>query len=144
MNVVSVQPRSFRYSRLFAWGFVILVSLLVVAIVVLFREDSASCVEPGPEQFVSGEPCLIQPGMNQELIGLHVPWAIGAPAINRDGKLTERNPEYPNFPFDTVRLWDTRTAWLNLESEQDQWDFSNLDSHIDQATLPLERYLETL
>ena len=69
----------------------------------------------------------------QPLIGMHVPWAIGGPAIERDGSLSMRAPEYPDFPMDSVRLWDTRTAWLNLEPRQDQWDFTNLDAHIAQA-----------
>ena len=71
--------------------------------------------------------------MQESLIGLHVPWAIGGPAIERDGARSERAPEFPDFPVPTVRLWDTRTTWLNLEPRQDLWDFSNLDAHIEQA-----------
>jgi hypothetical protein len=104
-----------------------------MASLLFVNQGTARCEEPGQGKSGSGEPCVIQPGMEQELIGLHVPWAIGGPAIERDGTLTERRPEYPDFPVSTVRLWDTRTAWLNLEPRQDLWDFSNLDAHIEQA-----------
>jgi len=133
---VNIQPqRSHRpwSSRILVWGLGPLVAALAVAIWLFVNQSSAPCEEPGQDQSGSDEPCVIQPGMEQELIGLHVPWAIGGPAIERDGTLTERSPEYPDFAFATVRLWDTRTAWLNLEPAQDLWDFSNLDAHIDQA-----------
>jgi hypothetical protein len=70
---------------------------------------------------------------SKSIIGLHVPWAIGGPAIERDGSLSQREPEWPDVPVQGIRLWDTRTAWLNMEPRQDLWDFSNLDAHIEQA-----------
>lgn len=69
------------------------------------------------------------------VIGLHVPWAIGGPAIERDGTLSQRGPEWPNVPVQGIRLWDSRTAWLNLEPRQNLWDFSNLDAHVQQAQI---------
>ena len=133
MNVAAPRSWSLQRPRYLAWGIVLLITSVVIATVLVFSQDSPPCLEPGQVQSVPGEPCVIQPGMSQELIGIHVPWAIGGPAIERDGTLTERSAEYPDFSFDTVRLWDTRTAWLNLEPAQDQWDFTNLDAHIDQA-----------
>lgn len=32
-----------------------------------------------------------------------------------------------------LRLWDTRTAWLNLQPRRDLWDFSHLDAHLARA-----------
>lgn len=133
MNVAPPQSRRLQRPRYLAWGIVLLITSLLVATVLVFSQDSPDCVGPNQVQSVPGGPCVTQPGMSQELIGLHVPWAIGGPAIERDGTLNERSPKYPDFAIDTVRLWDTRTAWLNLEPAQDQWDFSNLDAHIDQA-----------
>jgi GH35 family endo-1,4-beta-xylanase len=67
-------------------------------------------------------------------IGLHVPWAVGGPRIERTGRLNDFPGEWPDIPFASVRLWDTRTAWLNLEPAQDQWDFGMLDANVDKAS----------
>lgn len=67
-------------------------------------------------------------------IGLHVPWAVGGPRIERSGRLNDFPGEWPDIPFALVRLWDTRTAWLNLEPAQDQWDFGMLDANVDKAS----------
>lgn len=133
MIVAPAQSQRNSRLRYLAWGFVLLFASIVVASLLFVNQSSAPCEETTQEQSASGEPCAIQPGLTQEFIGIHVPWAIGGPAIERDGTLTERLPEYPDFPLGTVRLWDTRTAWLNLEPRQDLWDFSNLDAHIEQA-----------
>jgi hypothetical protein len=63
-------------------------------------------------------------------IGLHVPWAVGGPRIERTGRLNDFPGEWPDIPFASVRLWDTRTAWLNVEPAQDQWDFEMLDANV--------------
>lgn len=126
----SLRNSRFRY---LAWALVLLIASIAVASLLFVNQSSAPCEGPNQGGSESGESCVKQPGMEQELIGLHVPWAIGGPAIERDGTLNERRPEYPGFKVSTVRLWDTRTAWLNLEPRQDLWDFSNLDAHIEQA-----------
>ena len=61
------------------------------------------------------------------VVGLTVPWAIGGDRIEADGRLHRFPGEWPTVPFESIRLWDTRTAWLNLEPRNDQWDFSRLD-----------------
>ena len=44
-----------------------------------------------------------------------------------------RSGEWPDIPMASVRLWDTRTAWLHVEPAQDQWAFEMLDANIDMA-----------
>lgn len=67
------------------------------------------------------------------VIGLTVPWAIGGPRIEADGTLRNFPGEWPTIPFQSIRLWDTRTAWLNLEPRNDLWDFSRLDRFVAKA-----------
>ena len=97
-----------------------LIALAIAAILLFSQPTTSPC---------RGSICLPP----KSVIGLHVPWAIGGPAIERDGTLSQREPEWPDVPVQGIRLWDTRTAWLNLEPRQDLWDFSNLDAHIEQA-----------
>jgi hypothetical protein len=66
-------------------------------------------------------------------VGLHVPWAVGGPRIERTGQLNDFPGEWPDIPMTSVRLWDTRTAWLNVEPAQDQWAFEMLDANVDKA-----------
>lgn len=105
--------------------------LLASIVVIAFTSLLAAIVLLNPT-LPTGPGDTAQPP-TETLIGLHVPWAIGGNAIERDGSLTTRSPEWPDIPVEGVRLWDTRTAWLNLEPRQDQWDFSNLDAHLQQA-----------
>lgn len=82
----------------------------------------------------AGTPARAREAPNSNpVIGLHIPWAIGGPRIEPQGTLVLREPEWPAYPVRAVRLWDTRTAWLNLEPEPDRYDWSNLDRHVDQA-----------
>ncbi|MFA7324947.1 MAG: cellulase family glycosylhydrolase, partial [Candidatus Nanopelagicales bacterium] len=41
--------------------------------------------------------------------------------------------EWPSADVKAVRFWDTRTAWLNIEPAQDQWEFSHLDENFKVA-----------
>jgi len=66
-------------------------------------------------------------------IALHVPWAVGGPRIERDGTRTQHPGEWPSVPVRALRLWDTRTAWLNLQPGPEIWDFTHLDAHIATA-----------
>jgi hypothetical protein len=65
-------------------------------------------------------------------VGWGIPWAAGGPRIV-NGQLIEQEPLWPEFPVSSVRLWDTRTAWLNLEPARGQYDWTNLDAHIAAA-----------
>ena len=69
------------------------------------------------------------------VIGLTVPWAIGGPRFERDGTLADFPGEWPTIAFTSLRLWDTRTAWLNIEPADDAWDFSRLDQFVAKAEL---------
>jgi len=128
MDVAPSQSRRRSHRRYLAWSLVLLGTAVAILAIVLSQNTSTqSPTNPIPNQPTD------RPALSEPAIGLHVPWAIGGPAIERDGARSERAPEYPDLPLATVRLWDTRTAWLNLEPRQDLWDFTNLDAHIDQA-----------
>lgn len=66
-------------------------------------------------------------------IGWHVPWAVGGPRLDSAGNMYQHPGEWPAFPVSSLRLWDTRTAWLNLEPREGAFDFSNLDAHLAAA-----------
>ena len=63
-------------------------------------------------------------------IGMTVPWAVGGPRIEPNGELIEYPGQWPTLPVSYLRLWDTRTAWLNIEPADDLWDFSRLDAFV--------------
>jgi hypothetical protein len=65
--------------------------------------------------------------------GFNVPWAVGGPRIERDGRQIDYKGDWPTVHFSYQRLWDSRTAWLNLEPANDQWDFGHLDELIQKA-----------
>jgi Glycosyl hydrolases family 39 len=46
---------------------------------------------------------------------------------------------WPDIPIGSIRLWDARVTWLNLEPKPDQWDFSRLDEFVGWAE---SRHLE--
>lgn len=64
---------------------------------------------------------------------LTIPWAIGGLRIERDGTKRVFPGEWPSIPVASMRIWDARTAWLNIEPAQDQWDFSRLDAFVAKA-----------
>lgn len=66
-------------------------------------------------------------------IGWHIPWAVGGPRVDASGQKFQHPGEWPDFSVDAVRLWDTRTAWLNLEPRPGLFDFAQLDRHVDAA-----------
>lgn len=77
--------------------------------------------------------------------GWHVPWAAGGARIEPDGARVDHPGEWPDFEVDALRLWDTRTAWLNIEPRVGVFDFSHLDRqlaiarehHVERITLVL-------
>ena len=40
---------------------------------------------------------------------------------------------WPDIPAGSLRLWDSRVAWANLEPRQGRWDFSRLDEFVSWA-----------
>lgn len=66
-------------------------------------------------------------------IGWHVPWAVGGLRLAPDGSRYVHPGEWPSFEVEAIRLWDTRTAWLNVQPRPDRFDFSHLDAHLDRA-----------
>jgi hypothetical protein len=65
--------------------------------------------------------------------GLNVPWAVGGLRIERDGTKNNFQGEWPNVHFSSLRLWDSRTAWLDLEPAKGQWAFDHLDALVTKA-----------
>jgi hypothetical protein len=65
--------------------------------------------------------------------GLNVPWVGGGMRIERDGSLRDFAGDWPTVPFGSLRLWDARTAWLDLEPANDQWSFGHLDAILSKA-----------
>jgi len=64
------------------------------------------------------------------IIALHIPWAVGGPRIERDGSRIQHPGEWPTVRVQALRLWDTRTAWLNVQPRPGVWDFTHLDAHV--------------
>jgi hypothetical protein len=62
-----------------------------------------------------------------------VPWAVGGPRISPDGSLRTFPGDWPDMPLSGIRLWDTRTAWLNIEPANDDWHFAHLDALLAKA-----------
>lgn len=68
-----------------------------------------------------------------QALGLNIPWAVGGLRVERDGTTKVNAGDWPTVPFRGLRLWDTRTAWLNLEPAPDQFDFGQLDALVQKA-----------
>lgn len=54
------------------------------------------------------------------------------------------NGSWPSVPFGSIRLWDTRTTWRDLEPSPGQWNFSDLDAFVEKAQRSNLRVLMTL
>lgn len=68
-----------------------------------------------------------------QALGLNVPWAVGGLRLERDGSTKMNGGDWPTAPFRSLRLWDTRSAWLHLEPARGQFEFDQLDSLVDKA-----------
>ena len=80
-------------------------AVALAGVVVLATQSACAVSNNGPRQG----------SMEQTQIGVHIPWAIGGDRIERDGTRINHPGEWPDFEVDAIRLWDTRTAWLNPE-----------------------------
>ena len=81
----------------------------------------------------SGAPALARPSATAGgtiVVGLTVPWAIGGPRIDAHGTLVAFPGEWPSIPFQSLRVWDSRTAWLDIEPRQGRFDFDRLDQFV--------------
>ena len=65
--------------------------------------------------------------------GLNIPWAVGGERYERDGALVNFPGEWPDFHVPSLRIWDARVAWLDLEPSDDGWNFDRLDRIVDKA-----------
>lgn len=107
---------------------------LAVAVVLAGCQAQEPAGSPSP---ASGSPSSSVPpgGLQADVFvsGLTIPWAVGSKRIEQDGSVAHDPGEWPGFPVNAIRLWDTRTAWLHLEPADDEWDFSTLDAHLTKA-----------
>ncbi len=69
-----------------------------------------------------------------QALGLNIPWAVGGLRLERDGTAKVNAGDWPTVPFRSLRLWDTRTAWLHLEPARGQYVFDQLDALVAKAT----------
>jgi len=89
------------------------------------RASTMSSLPAGPEPVT-----VMQAG---PAVGLTIPWAVGGLRFDRSGSTISEPEAWPAAHVDAVRLWDTRTAWLNLEPRDDAWRWDNLDAHVAKA-----------
>jgi len=83
---------------------------------------------------LAGEPVAASPGpCLPDGAWMNVPWAVGGPRIEPDGSLRAFPGDWPDLPVTGLRLWDTRTAWLNLEPADDDWRMAHLDALVAKA-----------
>lgn len=66
-------------------------------------------------------------------LSLAVPWAVGGTRILPNGSVRYFPGDWPDMPVQGIRLWDTRTAWLNIEPADDDWHFAQLDALVAKA-----------
>jgi len=65
-------------------------------------------------------------------VGWHVPYAIPMQRIVGGVEITQA-PIWPTHPVESLRLWDTRTAWLNNEWAPGDYHWEALDANIAAA-----------
>lgn len=108
-----------------------LVALVLATQVVVACSTTTS--QPPVATVTALPPTSIEGNLPVAALGLNIPWAVGGERIERDGTLKVNAGDWPTVPFRGLRLWDTRTAWLNLEPAPDQWTFGQLDALVDKA-----------
>jgi hypothetical protein len=104
------------------------VLIAAFALLALAWPASPAAAHEAPVQDRAAVVCPVLPE-----IGMHVPWAAGGLRFDAAGQLEDFAGEWPDLPVRSLRLWDTRTAWLNLQPARDLWDFTHLDTHLDIA-----------
>lgn len=63
----------------------------------------------------------------RSFFGMHIHHLLRLPSEN------EPQTRWPMVPIGSLRLWDTRTRWADLEPVPGQWYFDTLDTYVDQA-----------
>ncbi len=101
---------------------------LTIAAAVLAASSLAIPIATAAPTPIATRPSHASTGAN-----LTIPWAIGGLRIERDGSRRVFPGDWPTVPVASMRIWDARTAWLNIEPAQNQWDFTRLDAFVDKA-----------
>jgi len=68
-----------------------------------------------------------------EAHGLNVPWAVGGLRADESGEISEYGGDWPTVPVASLRVWDSRTAWLDVEPARGDFAFGHLDAIVDKA-----------
>ncbi len=93
---------------------------------------AASSVAPLFDTVRLGYGSPVGPEIQRFLFGIHAPahW-VSDGASGFEGPVTEDS--IPNVPVGAVRLWDTETAWADIEPEDGKFVYSNLRKQIELA-----------
>ena len=93
---------------------------------------AASAVAPLYDAVRAGYGTPTGPEITRFMFGMHAPahWESDA-GTNFEGPVTEDS--IPNVPVGAVRLWDTETAWADIEPEDGKFVFSKLRKQIELA-----------
>lgn len=98
----------------------------VAALVVCLT--TASVVQAWPARADVGTPG--SPSDRSRMVsGMGVPWAVGM-QWGGDGSIAA---EWPSFYVPSLRMWDTRTTWADVERVDDHFDFSRIDDFLTTA-----------
>src|SRR5210317_2247993 len=101
-------PHASRY-------FVALLTIALVAGLSLSLAGPAAAKKRSLVDFDNLRGQIIQP----EMFGLHVK--------------NEQYGVWPDIPFGSLRLWDNDVAWSNIEVQPGVYDWTNLDSAVNNA-----------
>lgn len=93
---------------------------------------SASATPGTDNQVLSGYGTPQGPAISRFLFGMHAPahWTSDR-ASGYDGPIEQSS--IPTVPVGSTRLWDTETAWADIEPEKGQFVYSKLQKQIEMA-----------
>ena len=93
---------------------------------------TASAVAPLNSQVLNGYGTPTGPAISRFMFGMHAPahWTSDA-GTGYDGPIEESS--IPTVPVGSVRLWDTETAWADIEPQKGRFVFSKLQKQIELA-----------
>lgn len=93
---------------------------------------TASAVAPLNSQVLNGYGTPTGPAISRFMFGMHAPahWTSDA-GTAYDGPIEESS--IPTVPVGAIRLWDTETAWADIEPQKGQFVWSKLQKQIELA-----------
>ena len=93
---------------------------------------TASAIAPLNSQVLNGYGAPTGPAISRFMFGMHAPahWTSDA-GSGYDGPIEESS--IPTVPVGSVRLWDTETAWADIEPQKGRFVYSKLQKQIELA-----------